>query len=143
MILLQNNKNIREKQQEREAVSFKRLPSLVNLYWQRFALPYVPHTVPSTLTGLTARFGMDLGVSLLHLPPIIIFPEKHSQLLKTSMKTRTIIQSLVPVSSILHSTYTSGLSNQSSTGHFSLALGYLILEGVSHLDAFSGYLCRT
>ena len=45
------------------------------LNWQRFALPYVPHTVPSTLAGLTAGFGMFPGVSLLHKPPIIyLFP---------------------------------------------------------------------
>ena len=62
--------------------SLKQLPSLVNLYWQRFALPYVPHTVPSTLTGLTARFGMDLGVSLLHLSPIIIFPDNTNNFIK-------------------------------------------------------------
>ena len=55
------------------------------------------------------------------------------------------LDALVPVSSTPLNAYTPGLSIRSSSGHLTSFKGirYLILEGASHLDAFSGYPCRT
>ena len=53
--------------------------------------------------------------------------------------------SLVSVSSMCCHTSTSDLSTLSSSTSLQVAFatGYLILEGASRLDAFSGYPCRT
>ena len=117
---------------------------VINLNWQRFALPYVPRTVPSTLVGLTSGFGMFPGISLPHLPPITFSLNTSSTNTYTAMKERTRVKifstSQLNASQHLHFWPIELLVSQFSS---CLRKRYLVLEGASHLDAFSGYPCRT
>ena len=110
----------------------------------------VTSAVPSALEGLTTVFGMGTGVAPPALPPGQVFDNQDDPRGSEAKldDEKTVVKPhgrLVPVSSTPYGAYTPGLSTSSSTRALqrACALGGLILERVSRLDAFSAYPCRT
>ena|GEM_PF-3476304 len=106
--------------------------------------------VPLARSGLTSVFGMGTGVSPTLWPPETFCPASdriNDQLVEDFRVSTSTIQALgrlVPVSSARRRASTSGLSTWwSRHGPYCVnRMGTLILERVSHLDAFSVYPFR-